>query len=144
MIRLPREIAGVASVISPSEFLPSTLNSGPAWITYVSPSSGDALRTSFDQRTLPVAKSTSCTIHRCGAVEAGRSPPMYSPGFGASACPLLITVVTKTWSPHTTGELQPTPGTSSVQTMFSVVLHRSGSAGSFSATPAEGPRNCGQ
>ena len=33
MIRLPRDTAGVASVISSSEFLPSTLNSGPAWIT---------------------------------------------------------------------------------------------------------------
>ena len=30
MKTLPRETAGEASVISPSEFLPSTLNSGPA------------------------------------------------------------------------------------------------------------------
>src|SRR6185503_9282670 len=39
MKRLPRAIAGVASVISSSEFLPSSRYSGPAWITKVTPSS---------------------------------------------------------------------------------------------------------
>ena len=39
MITLPLAIAGVASVISPSEFRPSSLNSWPACITNVSPSS---------------------------------------------------------------------------------------------------------
>src|SRR6266850_1473161 len=39
MKRLPLATAGLASVISPSGFLPSSLNSGPAWITNVSPSS---------------------------------------------------------------------------------------------------------
>src|SRR6187455_397704 len=39
MIRLPRATAGVASDISPSEFLPRSLNSGPACTTNVSPSS---------------------------------------------------------------------------------------------------------
>src|SRR4029453_7013139 len=38
-MRLPPATAGVASAISFSEFLPSTLNSGPDWMTYVSPSS---------------------------------------------------------------------------------------------------------
>ena len=38
-IRLPLAIAGVANDISFSEFLPSTLNSGPACTTKVSPSS---------------------------------------------------------------------------------------------------------
>ena len=33
MKRLPRATAGVAIVISSSEFLPSNLNSGPAWMT---------------------------------------------------------------------------------------------------------------
>ena len=37
--RLPRTTAGVASGISLSEFLPSSLYSGPAWTTNVSPSS---------------------------------------------------------------------------------------------------------
>ena len=37
--RLPRTTAGVASGISFSEFLPSSLYSGPAWTTNVSPSS---------------------------------------------------------------------------------------------------------
>ena len=36
---LPRTMAGVASDISLSVFLPSSLNSGPAWTTKVSPSS---------------------------------------------------------------------------------------------------------
>ena len=39
MIRLSRAMAGVAMHISSSEFLPSSLNSGPACITNVSPSS---------------------------------------------------------------------------------------------------------
>jgi len=39
MIRLPRRAAGVAMHISSSLFLASTLNSGPAWMTKVSPSS---------------------------------------------------------------------------------------------------------
>ena len=38
-IRLPFATAGVAMDISSSEFFPRTLNSGPAWITKVSPSS---------------------------------------------------------------------------------------------------------
>ena len=39
MKRLPRAIAGVASVISSSEFCPRSRYSGPAWITKVTPSS---------------------------------------------------------------------------------------------------------
>jgi len=31
-----------------------------------------------------------------GAVDAGRSPPKYSPGLGGSPCPVLITDVTNT------------------------------------------------
>jgi hypothetical protein len=39
MKRLPLATAGVANVISASEFFPSKANSGPAWMTKVSPSS---------------------------------------------------------------------------------------------------------
>ena len=39
MNRLPRAIAGVASAMSSSVFLPSSLNDGPACSTNVSPSS---------------------------------------------------------------------------------------------------------
>src|SRR5580658_8688009 len=69
---------------------------------------------------------------------------MYRPFLGASPPPLLITLVTKILSPHTIGDDQPEPGTSTFQTTFSVADHLSGSAGS-SATPVDpGPRNCGQ
>jgi hypothetical protein len=44
------------------------------------------------------------------------------PGLGSLRQPLLIAVVTNTWSSHTTGELQPAPGIS-IQTMFSAVLN---------------------
>ena len=40
-------VAGVANVISSRPFLPSTLNVGPAWMTWVSPSS-------LKQNTLPL------------------------------------------------------------------------------------------
>src|SRR5580658_4932383 len=69
---------------------------------------------------------------------------MYRPFLGASPPPLLITLVTKILSPHTIGDDQPEPGTSTFQTTFSVADHLSGSAGS-STTPVDpGPRNCGQ
>src|SRR5262245_13344887 len=56
----------------------------------------------------------------------------------------LMAVTTKTWSFQTTGELQLRPGTSIRQATFSVVVHLSGRRGSSAATPARGPRNCGQ
>ena len=39
MIRLPLVMAGVDMVKSPRELVPRISNSGPAWITNVSPSS---------------------------------------------------------------------------------------------------------
>src|SRR5580692_12035783 len=83
-------------------------------------------------------------MERCSSVGALRSPPMYKPFFGASFPALLITLVTKIRSPHTTGDDQPEPGMSVFHATFCVVDQWSGSAGS-SATPVDpGPRNCGQ
>src|SRR5262245_10832625 len=88
----------------------------------------------------------SYTIHRCVEVDfvRERSPiGSNSPLVGAASVPLLMALVTKTWSPQTTGELQPSPGMLAFQTTFSVSLHTSGSDGSSSPIPACVPRNCG-
>src|SRR5262249_34049850 len=55
----------------------------------------------------------------------------------------LTTVVRKMRRPHTIGDDHPRPGRSAFHTTFFVVLHSSGMPRS-SATPPDGPRNCGQ
>src|SRR4029434_147689 len=65
-------------------------------------------------------------------------------GSRVSFSTVLMAVVTKTWSPQTTGELQDRPGTSIFQTMFCVGPHASGNDGWSAATPPSAPRNRGQ
>ena len=58
--------------------------------------------------------------------------------------PSLTADVTNTRSPHTIGDDQPRPGTSTAHATFCVADHLTGNCAA-SATPAAfGPRNCGQ
>src|SRR5262245_12179707 len=62
---------------------------------------------------------------------------------GCTGCFVFTAVVTKTWSPQATGELQLRPGISIFQATFCVSLQVSGRAGLSAATPEREPRNCG-
>src|SRR5262245_8902213 len=56
----------------------------------------------------------------------------------------LTTLVTKTWSPQTTGDPHERPGTSTFHTTLRVRLQLTGSDGWSAARPPCVPRNCGQ
>ena len=97
-------------------------------------------------RTAPVSRSRQYTRQSCSSgTGSGRPLGAYSPGFGSSNSPTAVTVVRKTRCPQTTGLDQPSPGTSTTHSTFSVRLHVSGRSG-LSGTDAfrVGPRKCGQ
>jgi hypothetical protein len=71
--------------------------------------------------------------------------PTYSEvGLSGLSPAVSMALVTKTWSPHTIGELHERPGIAAVQTIPLSELQLSGSSGSSGATPFLAPRNCGQ
>src|SRR5262249_30197244 len=58
--------------------------------------------------------------------------------------PCSVAVVRNRRSPHTTGEDQPTPGTSACQARFSLRLHVNGQSFSLETPWPVGPRKHGQ
>ena len=56
----------------------------------------------------------------------------------------LVAAVRKTLVPHTTGDDQPTPGTSATHSTFSVLDHLTGRLGLSETGFESGPRNRGQ
>ena len=78
-----------------------------------------------------------------------RSSAMYSllnsvPSDGGFIRCSLVAAVMKTLLPHTTGDDQPTPGTSATHSTFSVFDHVTGRLGLSEIGFESGPRNRGQ
>src|ERR671912_3022021 len=78
-----------------------------------------------------------------------RSSAMYSllnsvPRDGGFIRCSLVAAVMKTFVPHTTGDDQPTPGTSATHSTFSVLDHETGRLGLSEIGLESGPRNRGQ
>ena len=78
-----------------------------------------------------------------------RSSAMYSllnsvPSYGGFIGCSLVAAVMKTLVPHTTGDDQPTPGTSATHSTFSVLDHLTGRLGLSETGFESGPRNRGQ
>src|SRR5260221_5612198 len=65
------------------------------------------------------------------------------PGDGCLNAPAPTADVTVTWSPHTIGEDQPRPGTSTFHATLIVVDHVVGSVAMADTARPDGPRNCG-
>src|SRR5579859_5427395 len=97
-------------------------------------------------RIFPVFLSKASTFHWCGELSITGSVSPNSPTLSDCLGSLEIAVVTKTRSPHTTGEETESPGISVFQTTL-VALVASQCTGGLAPSPtpeAEGPRNCGQ